>query len=500
MGRLKLESIFSGVLAQRRFLLRPAEPDVKDLMPKTHQGIYLGRTQTLSVPFFWDADNLTNPHIAVVGMTGSGKSFFIKTFITRAFKQWGTSSLILDWAGEYTPWVERAGGKVYSPGQNCSVNVLGIEIKKGSKDQILKSKIQRLLSSFTILCNFNPRQQSILKSALEKLYFSYKNPIMDDLCHILAKMQKKQKDADLDFVLLQMEKFRFSKKFEKLPEIKLSDLIQKGLVSVNLSVLDSEEHRSLVALLILQYCKEQMRLEGLSQDKKIKLIIVADEAWKIAQDDRSDLVQILREGRKYSFSIIVASQNPSDISPTILSNVATLVVFRIMHADFRESLIRSLNCPKDVSIQIEKFKVGQALFRLAWAIPSNYDGPFILSRVEGEASADLIYLVVNDMEIPIEREVLSSKLFILGCTESQISQVIKTFEENDKKLNVEAFCRLLLSFGISRSIILNLLRDFAIKDEDLVNIFSRLEATMLNVPPSKLANLVIKDDDTKPKP
>ncbi|MFN3909869.1 MAG: ATP-binding protein [Candidatus Anstonellaceae archaeon] len=495
MGRLRLENVFSGSIAQRRFLLRPAEPDVKDLMPKSHHGIYLGRTQTLSVPVFWDYDNLTNPHLAVVGMTGSGKSFFIKTFITRAFKQWGTSSLILDWSGEYTPWVEKAGGTVYTPSKNCIINVLGIDIKdkeSKNKKEAIRSKIQRLLSSFTILCSFNPSQQSILKKTLEKIYHKKKIPTINDLCNMLEKIQHSKKDPDVDFVLLQIEKFKSSSK--KLPEIKMSAFVKKGLVSLDLSQLDSEEHRSLIALLILQYVKEQMRLEGLAEDKKIKLIIVADEAWKIAQDDRSDLVQILREGRKYSFSIIVASQNPSDISPTILSNAATLAVFRLMHADFRDALLKSLNCPKEVSIQIEKFKVGQALFRLAWSIPSNYDGPFILSRVEGEISLDIVFLVVDNMEIPIEREVLSSKLFNLGCTNSQISQLNKAFEENDKKLSAEVFCRILLSFGIGRSIVLNLLRDFGIKDEDLVNIFSRLEATALGVPPSKLANLVIKNE------
>ncbi|MCX8162971.1 MAG: DUF87 domain-containing protein [Candidatus Micrarchaeota archaeon] len=493
MARLKLENVFSSTLAQRRFLLRPAEPDVKDLMPKSHEGIYLGRTQILNVPVFWDAENLTNPHIAVVGMTGSGKSFFIKTFITRAFKQWGTSSLILDWAGEYTPWVERAGGAVYSPGQNCSLNVLAIDIKtKGSKKEAIFSKIQRLLSSFTLLCNLSTKQQALLKKVLELSYKKKKNPTIEDLSLIIEKLKKSNPDSDYELLLLQMEKFKFRTK--NLPQINLDALIKKGLVSVDLSKLDSEEHRSLIALLILQYAKEQMRLEGLSKDKKIKLLIVADEAWKIAQDDRSDLVQILREGRKYSFAIIVASQNPSDISPTILSNVATLAVFRLMHADFRDSLLKSLNCPKEVSIQIEKFKVGQALFRLAWAIPSNYDGPFIISRIEGEVSTDFIILVVNDMEVPIERETLSAKLFNLGCSNSQISQVISAFEENDKRLNVEFFCRILLSFGLSRSVVLNLLRDFGLKDEQLVNIFSRLEASALNVPPSKLANLVIKDE------
>ena len=66
-----------------------------------------------------------------------------------------------------------------------------------------------------------------------------------------------------------------------------------------------------------------MRREGWSAAKGLKTLVVLDEAWKVASDERSDAITIVREGRKYQFGLIVASQNPTDINEAIFSNVGT---------------------------------------------------------------------------------------------------------------------------------------------------------------------------------
>ena len=124
MGYLSPQSLYSRDLARRRIWLRPPEPGADLLMAPPGEGIYLGRSKLMAVPVYWDFHRLANPHVAVVGMTGSGKSYFVKTFITRAWRQWGTSSLILDWAGEYTPWVQQVGGHVVKLGRGQGLNVL----------------------------------------------------------------------------------------------------------------------------------------------------------------------------------------------------------------------------------------------------------------------------------------------------------------------------------------------------------------------------------------
>ena len=69
-----------------------------------------------------------------------------------------------------------------------------------------------------------------------------------------------------------------------------------------------ESLRSLAGLAVLQFVKERMRSQGYAAGGVPRLFIVVDEAWKIASDARSDVVSIVREGRKYGFGLIVASQ------------------------------------------------------------------------------------------------------------------------------------------------------------------------------------------------
>ncbi|MFH1306687.1 MAG: DUF87 domain-containing protein [Candidatus Micrarchaeota archaeon] len=542
MGNLNLQKLLSSEIGSRRFLLRPAEPAPEDLLGIPGDGIYLGRTEMLNTPVFWNFKTLANPHLAVVGMTGSGKSYFIKTFLTRASRAWGANALILDWTGEYTPWVKNADGLTIHLGKQHSLNLLDcrqaypsasksapsphitkksistrkLALKKSKlarKSATPRSQIERIISALSILSPISipPRQIRYIKTALEQAYAkkrlnldnplppstSYKKiPTLLDALQIIKIQLKKSKDNDLESAYLQIEKFCTpgASYFSKQGGIQLDELVDRGLVSIDLSSLPTDAHRSLAGLVILQFLKERMRDEGWSSHKQLKLFVVADEAWKIVQDERSDLVHILREGRKYAFSLIVASQNPTDISKTILSNVACLAVFRLMHSDFRSPLLNSLHCNENVSIQIEKFMVGQALFRFAWEKPGLYDGPFIISRIEGEEPEPVFYLEVGKMDIKIEKDQLQKRLWRLGCTNTQISQITSLFEQNDFKANVEDLAGRLLAFGFSRSIILSFLRELGISDSALLNLFSRLQARSLGVHPNQLANLVVKDE------
>ena len=71
----------------------PTENDVK--------GIYIGKTAIYNTPFFFDQSILMNPHLCVVGTTGSGKSYFLKNYMIRSFNAGFKNILIIDWNNEY---------------------------------------------------------------------------------------------------------------------------------------------------------------------------------------------------------------------------------------------------------------------------------------------------------------------------------------------------------------------------------------------------------------
>src|SRR5271157_1605974 len=78
-------------------------------------GIYLGRTMVYHSPFFLNASKLLNPHIAVLGMSGAGKTYFLKSLIVRSMLCCNTNVLVLDWNGEYDSTIAFLGGEV----MNC---------------------------------------------------------------------------------------------------------------------------------------------------------------------------------------------------------------------------------------------------------------------------------------------------------------------------------------------------------------------------------------------
>lgn len=539
MGRLTPLTVFSRDLAKRRFWVRPPEPTPDLLMAPPGEGVYLGRSSMLAVPVYWDFHRLANPHLAVVGMTGSGKSYFIKTLITRAWRQWSTPSLILDWAGEYSPWVEAAGGRVVSLGRNQGLNVLDcrpsgkkllpeqkddIDNETNTKQKRLKKddssqadfactprfRIEQLVTSFKILgeLGHRPRAVRLLQESLEGAFrkkhinpdkpLSAKKPAsslptLRGALGILHKMAgNKSKDEDASAALGLMEFFcpPGADYFSRPGGLRLEDLAGPGLVSVDLSGLPHEAHRSLAGLTILQLLKERMRLSGWSRTRRLRLLVVADEAWKIAQDERSDLVAIMREGRKYAFGLVVASQNPTDLSPTIFSNSGTLLAFRLQLHEYRESLRQSLQAPPPLTEALERLAVGTALVRFAWDKPGESAMPFLLD-VEGEEPANPWRIKVDDMDVDIEREDLRKRLWRLGLSDSQISSVCSSFERSDRTLAAEELARVLTGFGLSRSVILSFLRGLGVPDDQLVRLFSRLAARSLGVRPDELVSIEV---------
>ena len=80
---MQLNYILSKELAGKMILAHPPEPRKELLLSPPGDGIYLGKP-AFSNPVFWDFRKLINPHISIVGITGSGKSYLVKSFLTRA--------------------------------------------------------------------------------------------------------------------------------------------------------------------------------------------------------------------------------------------------------------------------------------------------------------------------------------------------------------------------------------------------------------------------------
>ena len=89
-------------------------------------GVYVGRSLIYNTPFLLDLDCTINRNIAVLGMSGSGKSYFLKGMIIRSCIWRGSSVLIIDWNNEYREVVGFLGGRVLKLGADLNINLFDL--------------------------------------------------------------------------------------------------------------------------------------------------------------------------------------------------------------------------------------------------------------------------------------------------------------------------------------------------------------------------------------
>ncbi len=524
MGHLNIAKISNKELAKRNILVHPPEPPFRALCDDPTDSIYVGRTKMLHSPFYWSYQALTNPHICAVGITGSGKSYFIKTFLTRASFVWNSNALIIDWAGEYKDWVRQTGGRVISLGKGSHLNLLDLG---GMKPY---DRIKQVMRTLAILTNIEqyPEQRRLTEQAIEKAYANNKYrmdvkeqrdelgrpltpPTLKDVVKLLeeqASMGAYEFPAELDNAIYRLKEFTKPGEdyFASQSTVSLDELTTSGLVSFDLSGLPDERFRALGALAVLQFIKERMRAAGWAKAKGLRLIIVLDEAWKIAKDDNSDAVMIVREGRKYNFGLIVASQNPTDISEAIFSNVGSTFILKIKFERFLDYVQGTLNFSSFMRNEIARLGVGQTAVNMAFATAEPYPSTFLIDKIEGEEPVRELFLELEGVltkeqkeEMDVARSVsfqkddLRRRMLEFGLGEDKIEEITRLFDTKNRHLDIVSFIILLERFGVERSNITAFLKEIGIEDTIIINIFTAADKKKSDLQGKEIDQVYLED-------
>ncbi len=500
MTLMKFQNIMSNEIAKRVFVTRPPEPPANILIGDPLKSVYIGTTKMFKVPFTWTYANLTNPHIAIVGITGSGKSYFVKTFLVRANYVWGTSAVIVDWAGEYKAWVKQSGGTIVSLGKGAYINIMDLS---GMKPL---DRVKQIMNSFELLTDISdfPEQKRLTEEAIEQAYtnmgfnvsekpFAGKEaPTLKD---VITLFQEKLQDgtyeypAELENAIYRLRQFAREGEdyFARKSTIDLGQLASSGLVDIDLSGLPDERFRALAALFILQTLKEKMRFEGWSESKGLKTIVVLDEAWKVASDNRSDAITIVREGRKYQFGLIVASQNPTDINEAIFSNVGTTFILRIKFEKFINYIQGSLNFSDFIRSEITKFGVGQAAVEMAFQTAIRFPETFILEKIYGEEPLSVYNIDLNGIltqaeisaniisrEYQFETNEFKNILIEYKFSAEDINAITGEFDQKSRNVGIIDLLVLFRQFGMNSNDMVRFLKGLGIDDSLISRIITRV--------------------------
>jgi hypothetical protein len=276
-------------------------------------------------------DELPNAHISITGETGSGKTQATKAILRDLMRGHGLPGLILDFKDDYSsPEYTSAeglrvldanfGGLPFNPLEPAVDPASGRVNPMGHVHQIgeILKRVYRLGDQQT----FHLREaikagyeQSGLKTSAHVPGDDVRWPSLDDVRPILLA-------AGHDALLGRLSPIFDLGLFTDPGDASLADLLD-GQVVIRLSQLPGDQVKNAVAeFLLLALYNHLIRL---AQPRKLKRLLVLDEAWRVTNSER--LEPLMRESRAFGLGIIVATQYPNDLSDAVAGATATRLFF-----------------------------------------------------------------------------------------------------------------------------------------------------------------------------
>jgi hypothetical protein len=251
----------------------------------------------------FDTTRHSNPNIAVFAASGHGKSFAIGTLVLEAAVA-GVNSVIIDPEGEYRSLVSALGGRYLelAPGTDAAVNVF-----EGAADDP-EETVAAVVDLVTVLCGdgLGDVERAIVdaaaRAAIDRALTEHRTPLLEDCLATL--------DSEARPVAMVVRRF-CTGGLGALFNRPTSLAIDSGVCAISLRDMPPE-HVAAATLIVARWLWELVR-----RDRR-RRHIVFDEvgALCVHRPLRDLLVQLARRCRKYSASLVVATQNAQDLLGT----------------------------------------------------------------------------------------------------------------------------------------------------------------------------------------
>lgn len=339
-------------------------------------------------------DKFFQRHAAILGSTGSGKSYAVALILERASKLKYPNILVFDMHGEYAPLADVNNGgfatrvRIAGPGdlENPGDDVLFLPYWLLNRDEMLSMILDRSdQNAPNQASRFTSHVRALKQKTLEgegkvdvAKTFTVDSPVpypISDLIKLLqtdnttkgvgktGPVKGEWEDKLTRFISrleTKLEDRRYGFMFAPPPQSNSYDWLAaqtsrllgadggKGIKVIDFSEVPSDVLPVVTGTLARLLYDVQFWMVA---EKRTPVTLLCDEAhlYLPVRDD-ADAVQrqalgaferIAKEGRKYGFSLLVVSQRPSDVSKTILSQCNNFLSLRLTN-DTDQSVIKRL--------------------------------------------------------------------------------------------------------------------------------------------------------------
>lgn len=367
---------------------RAEQSEDVDVADESISGIYVGDDKEYGdaqqwVP--WDSREVQNPHLMIIGESGSGKTYAAQCLVAELARH-RIPSVIFDYGQSFElENLEREFSGFVKPREyligeeGLALNPLQIFPKDVQGPNAVASRISDVFDAVYRLGDIQRKVliDAILNSfekagvrASDRTTWQSPAPSLTSLYEELETMSSDKEYANYKnaagvtarlttfFMLNSLRTDREPWSWQEIIEgedHRVHILQFRGL--------EGKTQRVVIELL-LWHLFFFLKAEG---QNPLRLYCVLDEAHHLSFRDGGPVDSILREARKFGLGLIFASQQPEDFSPAAFSNSASKLVFQTTDPTLRVSKLLSQKCrnlddPKELHDLISVLPQGEAFF------------------------------------------------------------------------------------------------------------------------------------------
>ena len=363
---------------------------------------------------FLDGDRLFQRHAAILGSTGSGKSWTVASILERSKELPSTNIVVFDLHGEYQSLNYAKQLKIPGPeelGLNQSellflpywllnstelqslfvdsseftahnqVMAFQNAVVSGKKTLLENNNQQQVLNAFTVdspvpfdlqtvtktLTELNEEMVQGSRGLKQGTFFGQFN-------RLLARIENRINDKRYGFLFQAPTTHNDYGALAKLVKNLIGHDIDDNLdIQHQIKVIDFSEVPSDILPVIIALVARLIYQIQFWTDHKLRqpLALVCDEAHLYLPRGELNPVEkraveafekIAKEGRKYGVSLLIVSQRPSDVSATVLSQCNNVIALRLTNADDQNTVKKLLPESLDSLLDVLPImNVGEAL-------------------------------------------------------------------------------------------------------------------------------------------
>lgn len=356
---------------------------------------------------FLDGDKLFQRHAALLGSTGSGKSWTVATILERAARLPSANLIVFDLHGEYSQLSYARQLRVPGPDDlkapqtdllflphwlmnaeelvamfvdrseftaHNQTLVFQREVEQAKRDFLQEHGKNDTLAAFTVdspvpfpLDRVIGRIEELNTEMTQGARGLKQGDFYGQFSRLLVRMATKRNDKRYGFLFQAPEKLHTYEAFHALAE-QLLDFSGHKIKVIDFSEVPADALPIMLGIVARLVYSLQF---WMPKEKRHPVALICDEAHIYLPRDGGNpneeraiacFEKIAKEGRKYGVSLVVVSQRPSDVNATILSQCNNVVALRLTNSN-DQAVVNKL-MPESLSALLEMLPIldiGEAL-------------------------------------------------------------------------------------------------------------------------------------------